>query len=145
MPMGADGPGPFENDGAGGFVEEWASAGSEVKWQMFNDALTGVAEISQDDYVDKFEGEPAVAAAALIAAIIREDREVLDEYGLSEQEAIVSRSLASLALVALARIVGRNSEVLLLWEDSGGDEEWLGEIEKISSILKEYLDRPALY
>jgi hypothetical protein len=126
--MGAWGWGPFDNDDAADWVGEFRGADRDTGLRAVGAALRTVAEARPDDYLDAPEGTMAVAAAEVVAAVHGLD--VLETSYNEELLAWVATmqlpadgELVSLAVQALERVKGPESELADLW-DEVNDLSW---------------------
>ncbi|WP_186315722.1 hypothetical protein [Catellatospora sichuanensis] len=63
---------------------------------------------------------------------------LLAEYADGEPLTAVPAHLVDLALAALRRVTGANSEVLELWTDVGLENEFLAEIDRVAGLLQQH-------
>ncbi|MBB5375350.1 hypothetical protein HNQ07_000794 [Deinococcus metalli] len=132
--MGTWGTGSFDNDSAADFIKEVVEDGAV--------ALREALEVVLDpdlDYVEAEEGSRAIAAAEIIAAITSGDhRFVTDDDLLSWVEDADARSVSgqrALALDAVDRVVGPDSELPELWEDSEDLRDWQRDVQRLRATL----------
>ncbi len=144
--MGAWGAGSFENDIASDWAADLADGGDVA---MLRDTLTAAATCPQDEYLESDEGAAALAAAEVVAAAAgRPVRSVA--MGNSGPHALAwgknhpaagKDDLVELALAALDRVEGPESELQELWsaEQSAGagagSREWFAELEDLRNRL----------
>lgn len=131
--MGAWDIGHFDNDTAADFGGRVDDAPPEKRADVLRGALTAVADMSPQDYVD--DGEVAVAAAALIAAQCPGGEPVTTAYGPKKPLPPLPADLRPLAVRALDRVAAENSETLELWTDGGAGEEWLAGVAALRAVL----------
>ncbi len=135
--MGAWSNKPFGNDTALDWLAGLEDSKSCVK-KIKNSFTTA---INSDD-LDASVAEEAVAAAAVVAAgslekisgIYKDAKQWIERAAFSP-----NRELKQLAIASLTRIT-TDSELRDLWEEAGKLSGWAKEIDKISSILEQYLD-----
>lgn len=142
--MGAWGAGSFEND----IASEWAADladGGDV--EMVRDTLTTAAACPRDEYLESDEGAEALAAAEVVAAAAGRPVKAV-AMGSSGPHALAwgrahaaagKPELVELALAALERVEGPESELFELWsaDDSrgAGSREWFAELEDLRNRL----------
>ncbi|GAA3425579.1 DUF4259 domain-containing protein [Streptosporangium sandarakinum] len=135
--MGAWDSGPFDNDSAADWCGELGDAGPEDRAGVVRQALLGAAE--SVDYLEVDEGSAAVAAAAIVAAECCGGPPVTSAYApdfLREGGGIgLSDDLVPLALRALDRVLGQDSELWELWEEADDGRSFLAEIEPLRAAL----------
>ena len=129
--MGAWGAGYFDNDDAGDFISEVADGGG---WSFVRVTLETAAMSAPDQYLELSQGRAAIAAAALFAQKI--GKLVATDFP-DDLEVIATLppppDLNALALAALARVRGENSEIVDLWE---GDEGWRSTLDVLEAALQ---------
>lgn len=131
--MGAWGTGPFDNDDAGDWLYELEEAGD---LGFVKETLTAALEAG--DYLEMPEGNNAVAAAAVVAASVDGAHDGLPEKVVAWLNAAAERAAAAdarLALRALDRVIGTESETAELWADSPSGAEWYGSVERLRHRL----------
>lgn len=117
--MGAWGERPFQNDSA----LDWLGELDEV--EDLRATLASVAEA--DDYVEVDDGSAAIAAAEIVAAARdgKLDRLTGDARAwLSRHAKQFADSDRALAVRAVERVLGPDSELADLWDEGGTDNEW---------------------
>ncbi|MEU5726863.1 DUF4259 domain-containing protein [Micromonospora sp. NPDC047738] len=122
--MGASGTGPFENDGALDLCDELRDLDGEAVRDLLRLTLTTVAGFDEHEYLEKDEAEAAVAAAAIVAAGRRGDNETLQCCGLDVKVPTKLDDLVEVAVAALLRVMGQESELSNLWADTVYDDDW---------------------
>ncbi|WP_309571056.1 DUF4259 domain-containing protein [Deinococcus sp.] len=132
--MGTWGTGSFDNDSAADFIKEVVEDGVV--------ALREALEIVLDpdlEYVEVEEGSRAMAAAEIIAALTSGDhRNITDDDLLSWVEEADAKSVTGQreqALDAVDRVLGPDSELPELWEDSDDLREWQRDVQRLRSSL----------
>jgi hypothetical protein len=135
--MGAWGTGPFDNDDAGDWVYELEEARD---LGFVRQTLTTALEA--DDYLELPEGNNAVAAALVIAASLDRSYDRLPEEVVAwfnaGREAATAED-ARLAILALDRVTGEESETAELWGESPSGEEW----SNVVAVLRQRLAQGA--
>ncbi|WP_127506032.1 DUF4259 domain-containing protein [Actinoplanes solisilvae] len=138
--MGAWGHGPFDNDSAADWCGDLDDAAPADRPGLVRAAFTSVLE--SDSYLESDEGSAVVAAAALVASHLPGGTPVTSPYapdflveGGGRLE--ITPDLPPLALRALDRIVGDDSEWCELWSESGSlDPDVAASLEPIRAILQ---------
>ncbi|MEW1547409.1 DUF4259 domain-containing protein [Streptomyces tsukubensis] len=132
--MGAWDIGPFDNDTAADFSGHLDDAEPEQREELIRRTLAEAANTSASDYLDSYEGNRAVAAAALVAAQCPEGETVNPSYGPKKPVPVLSPDLRPLAVAALDRITAPDSEAADLWE--GEDAvEWRKQVAGMRTVL----------
>ncbi|WP_196279375.1 DUF4259 domain-containing protein [Catellatospora vulcania] len=127
---------PLENDGALDLCHELREASRGGARRVLEEALAVAIEAGEDEYLEKDCGEAAVAAAAIISALGRNELAVLERRRLESVEFGLVDDLAAPALVALTRVGGTESELLDLWEAEGREQEFRTCLQDISNSLR---------
>ncbi|MFC3835029.1 MULTISPECIES: DUF4259 domain-containing protein [Deinococcus] len=132
--MGTWGTGSFDNDSAADFIREVVEDGAV--------ALREALEVVLDpdlDYIEAEEGSRAIAAAEVIAAITSGDhRNITDDDLLAWVEGTDGRTLSDQrepALEALERVLGPDSELPELWEESDDRRDWQRDVQRLRASL----------
>ena len=128
---------PFGNDAALDWLSELED--SEFWLEKIKNSL---AAANNSNYIDARIAEEAIAAAAIVAAgsIDRVSGIYKDAKLWIERSAFSpDRELKESAMAALSNAAS-NSELKDLWEESESLEGWVNEINKIYTILEQYLD-----
>jgi ribosomal protein L7/L12 len=133
--MGAWGSGSFENDDASDWIADFCD---EPDKELISDALSTVAEMEADEYLEAPDCSVGIAAAEVVAAL-----KGAASPGLSDDatECVAKLKLkadprtASLALKAVQRIK-TNSELKELWDESENPNEWYAAIDNLETRLK---------
>ncbi|MFF9341796.1 DUF4259 domain-containing protein [Streptomyces sp. NPDC014773] len=131
--MGTWDIGPFDNDTAADFSYTVDEAGAGKKADVLRAAFREVTGTG-DDYLDADLSVEAVAAAALVAAQCPGGEPVTTSYGPKEPLGELPVELRAEAVAALDRVLAEPSELLELWEESGG-EEWKAGVRKLRAVL----------
>lgn len=135
--MGTWDTGPFDNDTAADWCGDLDEADPAQRVPMIRDALT--AAVDEDGYLDSDLAVEAIAAAAIVASQRPGgppiDSPYAPEFLTMGTTLSLPDDLPQLALQALDRIVGDDSEWRELWEDSGSFAEALAELQPIRTAL----------
>jgi hypothetical protein len=130
--MGTWGPGPFENDKAADFGGDLDDLVEQERPVAIRAALRAAA--LQAESLDSSKGDVAVAAAAIVAAQCVGGRPTNPSYGPKRKIPPLPADLRTLAVEALDRVVGADSESAELWDESGG-EKWRAEVRLLRAVL----------
>jgi hypothetical protein len=134
--MGAWDSGPFEYDTAADWCGDLHDADPEDRAGMVRQALLGAVEPA--DYLDASEGCEAMAAIAIVGAE-RSGGPATSVYApdflLAGGRIGLPDDLVPLALRALDRVLGENSELWQPWEEADGGRSLLAEIEPLRAAL----------
>lgn len=133
--MGTWDASPFGSDTAADFAGVLDELALEERPSAIREALEAV--IGETGYLDSDESVVAVAAAALVAAQCPGGEPVDSVYGPDEEVPKLPVDLRPLAVKALDRVVGPDSELEQLWDESGGAEKWGAEISRLRLVLSE--------
>jgi len=107
--VGTWGTGPFDDDGASDWVWELQEA---QDWRVVETALRGAADVGPDDYLEAPEVTEWIARH-------RETR---------------PSEVRPLALQAVRRVLGANSELVDLCKEAG-DDEWRANVNAVATAL----------
>ncbi|MEU7753295.1 DUF4259 domain-containing protein [Micromonospora sp. NPDC049101] len=132
--MGAWGDGPFDNDSAADWCGELHDADPSTRAAMVRAALTTAA--LNTDYLDYDDAASAIAAAAIVASQLPGGDPITSSYApdfLLAGESLDLDDLAQLAVQALDRVVGDDSEWRSLWGEAGDGE--FPQINKLRAVL----------
>ncbi|GAB1644296.1 hypothetical protein KRMM14A1259_47190 [Krasilnikovia sp. MM14-A1259] len=136
--MGTWDAGPFDNDNAADWCGELHDAAVEQRVALIRRALTIVADCGADDYLDGDMADEAVAAAAVVASRLPGGPPITSGYApafLRDGGNIaLPGDLPALAVRALDRVDGENSELRGLW--GAGYSQVLEERRPIRSALE---------
>lgn len=128
--MGTWGTGPFDDDNA----SDWAAEAEEAEdWSVVEQAL----RVPGDGYLEAPDGQTAWAAAAVVAAADDGSAVQLPENvsaWVDAHRASRPAELRALAVQALQRVLGDQSELAELWQESG-DAEWRTNVQQLASRL----------
>lgn len=134
--MGAWGSGSFENDDALDWSANFCDAPDE---ELLSDALSTVAEVAADEYLEAPECSIGLAAAEVIAASKGAPSSDVPhdlKARLSELNIKVDARMVSLALRAVERIK-TSSELKELWDESEGRDRWYAAVTDLEARLKQ--------
>ncbi|MCM2390234.1 DUF4259 domain-containing protein [Streptomyces albipurpureus] len=131
--MGTWDIGHFDNDTAADFGHNVDDAPSQKRADVLSDALRRT--IATTGFLDSDEGAEAVAAAALIAAQCPGGEPITTAYGPKEPLPPLPVELRPLAVEALDRVLGEESELLELWAESGEADAWRAGIDQLRATL----------
>ncbi|MFE0421523.1 DUF4259 domain-containing protein [Streptomyces sp. NPDC058953] len=132
--MGAWDIGPFDNDTAADFSGHLDDADPAAREELIRRTLAEASDTALDGYLDSYEGNRALAAAALVAAQCPDGETVNPNYGPKKPLPVLTPALRPLAIAALDRVTAPASESADLWE--GEDAvEWRKLVAGIRGIL----------
>lgn len=135
--MGTWDTGPFDNDTAADWCGNLDEASPLAREQIIRDALAAATAL---DYLECPAAEEAIAAAAIVAAHRPAGPAINSAYApdflVDGERLTLSEDLAALAVRALRRISGPDSEWRELWEDSGHMAEALAELTSLLVVLE---------
>ncbi|WP_253878886.1 DUF4259 domain-containing protein [Actinomadura rupiterrae] len=132
--MGTWGAGPFGNDTAADFAGDLDDLPEQDRPAAIRDALS--AAVAEGEYLGVATGDTAVAAAAIVAAQCAGGPPIATAYGPKEAIPPLPADLRSLAVQALDRVVGENSESAALWTHVGG-QDWREQIHRLREALSD--------
>jgi len=122
--MGAWGMGSFENDGAFDWLFELTDGGLAAVRAAF-------AAVDTSEYLEVDEGQHVIAAAEALAALRGAPLSALPEDltgWVSDNQGLDPAPLVPEALRALERILGADSELHELWEESPSYAIWKAQV-----------------
>ncbi|MFH8408652.1 DUF4259 domain-containing protein [Streptomyces sp. NPDC018019] len=126
--------GPFDNDGAADLLDDLAAMPADRRLGAIRGVLSTAA--AERDYLERPEGEMAVAAAALIAAArARSGCPAGSAYGPELTVPEPPRRLAVLAVHALDRVLAPDSELAELWAEADGGHAWPAQLARLRAEL----------
>ncbi|MFE5732782.1 DUF4259 domain-containing protein [Streptomyces sp. NPDC056528] len=131
--MGTWDIGPFDNDTAADFSYRVDEAPVEEKAEVLFGAFREVVGTG-GAYLDADVAVEAVASAALLAAQCPGGEPVTTSYGPKDPLPVLPAGLRPEAVAALDRVLVEPSELLELWEESGG-EEWKAGVRGLRAVL----------
>lgn len=128
--MGAWSEEIFGNDDASDFAYDVIE--SDEVGELLSDVF-GIVEDEDMDYLEGPDGSMIIAGAAIVAAAVSGDKSALTE---DLQKWIVGKedklkSLAGAAVVAVKRVLGEDSELKELWEETENFEKWKGTVDAV--------------
>ncbi|MEU5727293.1 DUF4259 domain-containing protein [Micromonospora sp. NPDC047738] len=91
--------------------------------------MATVAGFDEDEYLEKEEAEAAVAAAAIAAARRIDDDATLRRCGLDVRVPAELDDLVKVAVAALLRVMGQESELSNLWAETVYDGDWRARVQ----------------
>lgn len=119
--MGTWDVGPFDNDTAADWCGDLDEAAPEQRAAVIRDALSRVAEHG-DEYLDSDDAVEAIAAAAIVASQFPGgtaiDTPYAPDFLLEGGTVEVADDVPAIAVRALDRIVGHDSEWHALWQEA---------------------------
>ncbi|MFC7246655.1 DUF4259 domain-containing protein [Catellatospora aurea] len=119
--MGTWDSGPFDNDSAADWCGDLDDADPGQRLGIVRQALAAVADHA--GFLDDRLGVRAIAAAAVIVSQRPGAEPLTSPYApdflLQGESLVVPEDVAALAVRALDRVVGEDSEWRELWEDTG--------------------------
>jgi hypothetical protein len=133
--MGAWGSGSFENDDASDWIADFCDDPDE---DSITDALSTVAEMGADDYLEAPDCSVGLAAAEVVAALKgAPSADMPDEAKdcVSKLKIKAEPDMVSLASRAVERIK-TNSELKELWDESEHPAEWYAAVANLEARLK---------
>lgn len=141
--MGTWDVGPFDDDTAADWCGGLHDATPAQRPAMLRSAFTVVLD-NGDDYLDSDLAAEAIAAAAIVASQLPGGGAVTSSYApdfLLEGGSIeVPQDVPALAIRALNRIVGDDSEWLELWDETEEDAPALAALQQIRAAIESGLD-----
>lgn len=133
--MGAWAEGPFDNDTAADWCGDLDDAVPSARAALVRAALVAAAD--NEAYLDHDDAAPAIAAAAIVAAGLPGGAAIISAYApnfvLAGERIEFAADLPQLAIRALDRILGNDSEWRQLW--SAGGAEDFPEIDQLRAVL----------
>ena len=136
--MGTWDVGPFDNDTAADWCGDLHDATPTLRPAMVRGAFTAVVD-NGDDYLDSDLAVEAIAAAAIVASQLPDGAAITSSYApdfLIEGDSIeIPDDVPALAVRALDRIVGDDSEWRELWEETGEDPPALAALRQIRATI----------
>lgn len=132
--MSAWGVGSFDNDSAADFIAEVVQDGDFALREAFEVVLD-----PELDYLEAEEAHRALAAAEILNAVQSGDTRRITDAGLrawigsADQTSLLP--LRDLALEALDRILGPDSELPDLWADRDDAQAWQADVQRLRQSL----------
>ncbi len=137
--MGTWDVGPFDNDTAADWCGDLHDAAPAQRTSVVRSALTTVLD-NGDDYLDSNLADEAIAAAAIVASQLPGGARITSPYApdflLEGGKLEIPDDLPALAVQALDRIVGDDSEWRELWEESDRYTSALAELQQIQAAVQ---------
>lgn len=134
--MGTWDTGPFDNDVAADWCGELDDAAPARRLAMIREALADAADAT--GYLDDPDGVRAVAAAAVVLSQRPGAEPLTSAYAssflLEGGSVVIPDDVAALAVRALDRVMGEDSEWRELWEN-GGEEDALAVARDLRAAL----------
>ncbi|WP_285566696.1 DUF4259 domain-containing protein [Streptomyces sp. RTGN2] len=131
--MGTWDVGPFDNDTAADFAGDLDEAALEEREAMIQGVLKRA--VGPGDLLGIYDGERAVAAAALVVAQHPDGDPACSSYGPSEPLTELSADLRMLAVDALDQVVSNWSELAGLWAEAANWSKWRQGITRLRNVL----------
>ncbi|WP_405982905.1 DUF4259 domain-containing protein [Streptomyces sp. NBC_00158] len=131
--MGTWDIGPFDNDTAADFAGELDEAALEEREAMIRGVLKRAA--APPDFLGIYDGERAVAAAALVGAQHPDGNPTCSNYGPSEPLPELPADLRMLAVDALDQVVSNRSELAEQWAEAANWSKWHKDITRLRDVL----------
>jgi hypothetical protein len=129
--------GPFDNDSAADWCGDLDDADPADRLAMIRRALSDAAD--EVGYLDDRQGVRAVAAAAVVVSQRPGAESLTSPYApdfLLEGDSVpIPDDVAVLAVRALDRVAGEESEWRELWEDTGEAEDALSVVRDLRTAL----------
>lgn len=133
--MGAWGAGSFENDDASDWIADFCEDPDEG---LISEALSAVAGMDADEYLEAPDCSVALAAAEIVAALKGSpDPQLPGEAGecVARLKSKAEPEMISLALRAVGRVKA-DSELKELWDESENPADWYSAVDGLEARLK---------
>jgi|SRR5215204_1182356 len=133
--MGAWGSGSFENDDASDWIADFCD---DPNKELISDALSTVAEMEADEYLEAPDCSVGLAAAEVIAAMKGSPNPEMPDDAkecVSRLEIKADPGMVALALKAVERIK-TDSELKELWDESENQSEWYSAVADLETRIK---------
>ncbi|MER6677772.1 DUF4259 domain-containing protein [Streptomyces sp. NPDC000983] len=131
--MGTWDTGPFDNDTAADFAGDLDKAAPEEREAMIRGVLKRAA--GPGDFLGIYDGERAVAAAALVVAQHPDGTAACPNYGPSKPLPQLPADLRMLAVDALDQTVSHRSELAEQWGEAANWPKWRQDITRLRAVL----------
>jgi len=135
--VGAWDVGPFDNDSAADWCGDLEDTPAEHRTDLVRNTL--LFAINCNEYLDVDDGSAAIAAAAIVAAHLPGQPQITSPYApdfLTAGGSIeITEDMVSLAIRALDRVSGDDSEWAALWQDANTGSSAFSAIRDVRSIL----------
>jgi hypothetical protein len=143
--MGTWDVGPFDNDTAADWCGDLDGAAADQRATLIRNALSRVAEHG-DEYLDSDDAVEAIAAAAIVASQVPGGTAIVTAYApdflLEGGTVEVADDVPAIAVRALDRIVGDDSEWRELWEEAEESfPQALASVQSIRATLEQAIGR----
>ncbi len=132
--MGTWDTGHFDNDTAADFGGSLDETAPEQRAELIRAVLAGAA--GEQDYLDSDVAVQAVAAAALVAAQCPGGEPVATAYGPQEPLPPFPVEFRALAVAALERVLGADSELAELWDETDLSAGWREGVDRLRTVLR---------
>ena len=133
--MGAWGSGSFENDDASDWIADFCD---DPNKELISDALSTVAEMEADEYLEAPDCSVGLAAAEVIAAMKGSPNPEMPDDAkecVSKLKIKADPGMVALALKAVERIK-TDSELKELWDESENQSEWYSAVADLETRIK---------
>jgi hypothetical protein len=131
--------GPFNNDTAADWCGDLHDADGDQRLPLVRATLSAVVD-NDDKYLSNRLADRAIAAAAVVASQLPDEKPLVTPYApnflLDGGTLDIAGDIRPLALRALDRIVGDDSEWRDLWEDAGSYADAVGALQTIRATLE---------
>jgi hypothetical protein len=131
--MGTWDIGPFDNGTAADFAGDLDEAALEERKAMIRGVLKRAA--GPANFLGIYDGERAVAAAALVVVQHPDSDPACSDYGPSEPLPELPADLRMLAVDALDQVISNRSELAELWAEAANWSKWLQDITRLRNVL----------
>lgn len=143
--MGSWDVGPFDNDVAADWCGDLDEAAAGQRPAVVRGALSAVVD-NGEDYLDSDLAVEAIAAAAIVASQLPGGAQIASSYApdfiLEGGRLEVADDVPALAVQALDRIIGTDSEWRDLWEESGESDAALAVVHQLRAAIRATLTDP---
>ncbi|GAA3779868.1 hypothetical protein GCM10022225_80140 [Plantactinospora mayteni] len=137
--MGTWDVGPFDNDTAADWCGDLHDAAEHQRLPLVRATLSAVVD-NTDKYLSNGLADRAIAAVAVVASQLPGGEPLVTPYApdflLEGGTLDIPGDIPPLALRALVRVVGDDSEWRDLWEDAGSYAEAVGALRAIRATLE---------
>jgi hypothetical protein len=137
--MGTWDVGPFNNDTAADWCGDLHDAAEDQRLPLVRATLTAVVD-NDDKFLADRRADQAIAAAAVVASQLPNGEPIVTPFApnflLDGGTLDIPGDIPTLALRALDRIVGDDSEWRDLWEDAGRYADAVGALQTIRTALE---------
>ncbi|WP_329538652.1 DUF4259 domain-containing protein [Streptomyces sp. NBC_01358] len=131
--MGTWDIGLFDNDTAADFAGDLDEAALEEREAMLRGVLKRAAVPA--DFLGIYDGERALAAAALVVGQHPDGDPACSNYGPSELLPELPADLRMTAVDALDQVVSNRSELAELWAEAANWSKWRQDITRLRKVL----------